>query len=483
MKSYFFTRVLVVIFSIASSCGLAIAEVSAEKNLKKIAKRHRVNLNNVSVYVRKIDETQPVLNWRADTPRNPASTIKLLTTFISLSELGPDFQWKTESYTQNKPADGVASNLFIKGYGDPYLVTEKFWRFVRGIRNKGLKHITGDLVLDKSYFEKITSDPAEFDGRPSRSYNVNPSALLLNFQSVNYQFRPDIANKKLLIIPEPDVGSKLINKVRLSGGRCGSWKHKISLKVDDTKTKFSGRYPRACGERGYYRVANEASPFIHGVFNKLWQEQGGVLDGKWKDAAVPEDAVLLHTIYSPPMIDVIRAINKYSNNVMTRQMLLTLGAEKYGTPGTTEKGRIVINDWLAANNFKFPELVIDNGAGLSRDTRISARHMGELLRFAYQDPRMPEFMSSLPIASYDGTLQRRFAGSQLQGRLHLKTGLLDDVRALAGYLLDNASQRWVVVILHNDHNAPRKAGERFQDDLLKWIYNQTSKNNKSDLIY
>jgi len=308
--------------------------------------------------------------------------------------------------------------------------------------------------------------------------------LLLNFQSINYQFRPDARNQRIKIIPEPDSGAKVINKVKLSGGRCGAWKRKIKFSHSGTdKTVFKGRFASSCGERGYYRVATNGSRFIYGVFKKLWQEQGGTLDGLWQEAVVPDDAKLLHTHYSPPISNVIRAINKYSNNVMTRQLLLTLGAEKIGLPGTVDKGRTVINDWLEENGFSFPELVIDNGAGLSRDTRISARHMGELLTFAYRDPRMPEFMSSLPIASYDGTLQKRFAGTALEGRLHLKTGLLDDVRALAGYLLDNNGQRWVVVIQHNDRNAPQRAGQRFQDAILRWVYLQTLPGNAEDLIY
>ena len=460
------------------------AQPSATSQFKKIARNYGINAGSVSVYLKKIGDQKPFLAWNADAPRNPASTIKILTTFVALTELGPNYKWKTESYSRALPVEGAIDDLYLKGYGDPYLITENFWRLIRGIKNNGLQYIRGDLVLDKSFFERIKNNPADFDGRPSRSYNVNPTALLLNFQSINYKFRPDALNQRIKIIPDPDTGAKIINKVKLSGGRCGAWKRKIKLKNGDSdKTVFKGRFASSCGERGYYRVATNGSQFIYGVFKKLWQEQGGTLDGQWQEAVVPEGAKLLHTHYSPPMSNVVRAINKYSNNVMTRQLLLTLGAEKIGLPGTVDKGRTVINDWLEEKGFNFPELVIENGAGLSRKTRISARHMGELLAYAYRDPRMPEFMSSLPIASYDGTLQKRFAGTALEGRLHLKTGLLDDVRALAGYLLDNNAQRWVVVIQHNDRNAPQRAGQNFQDAILRWVYLQTLPDNAEDLIY
>lgn len=459
------------------------AQTSPTSQFKKIARNYGISAGSVSVYLKKIGDQQPFLAWNADAPRNPASTIKILTTFVALTELGPNYRWKTESYSRVLPVKGAVDGLYLKGYGDPYLITESFWRFIRGIKNRGLRHIKGDLILDKSFFQRIKNNPADFDGRPARSYNVNPTALLLNFQSINYKFRPDALNQRIKIIPDPDAGTKVVNKVKLSGGRCGAWKRKIKLNTYPDKTEFKGRFASSCGERGYYRVATNGSQFIYGVFKKLWQEQGGTLAGQWQEAVVPDDAKLLHTHYSPPMSNVIRAINKYSNNVMTRQLLLTLGAEKIGLPGTVDKGRTVINDWLEENGFNFPELVIDNGAGLSRDTRISARHMGELLTFAYGDPRMPEFMSSLPIASYDGTLQKRFAGTALEGRLHLKTGLLDDVRASAGYMLDNNGQRWVVVIQHNDRNAPQRAGQRFQDAILRWVYLQTLPGNGEELIY
>ena len=166
----------------------------------------------------------------------------------------------------------------------------------------------------------------------------------------------------------------------------------------------------------------------------------------------------------------IRSINKYSNNVMTRQLLLTMGAELDTPPGTEDKGIRVVRDWLQQSSLDFPELVLENGAGLSRDERISARHLGELLLAAYYSPYMPEFMSSLPVLAMDGTLKRRMGGSDLAGRAHLKTGSLDDVRAQAGIMLDQQGRRMVVVALHNAPRAENYAGEAVQNALLRWVY-------------
>jgi D-alanyl-D-alanine carboxypeptidase/D-alanyl-D-alanine-endopeptidase (penicillin-binding protein 4) len=189
-----------------------------------------------------------------------------------------------------------------------------------------------------------------------------------------------------------------------------------------------------------------------------------------REEAVPTQARRLHVQYSPPLADVVRSINKFSNNVMSRQLLLTLGAERHGVPGTAAKGIEVVQAWLARRGLAFPELALDNGSGLSRAERISARHLGQVLLAGYASPFMPEFMSSMPIGALDGTLKRRFGGAPLEARLHLKTGSLNEVRSMAGYLLDRHGRRVVVVVLHNHPQLNTFAAEQVQDALLTWVY-------------
>lgn len=153
---------------------------------------------------------------------------------------------------------------------------------------------------------------------------------------------------------------------------------------------------------------------------------------------------------------------------MARQMLLTIGAEKQGTPTSVERSIRSIREWLAGKNLDFPELVLENGAGLSRQESISAQHLGDLLLSAWQSPVMPELMSSLPITAVDGTLEKRLKISDVAGQAHLKTGSLDGVRAMTGYLLDKKGRRWVVVFVVNHANAG--ASRVAQDALLEWVY-------------
>lgn len=435
-------------------------------------KQQHMSSKGLSVYVREIDSPLPLVAYGADTPRNPASTMKLLTTLAALERLGPAYTWKTEAYADAPVINGrLDGNLYLKGYGDPYLVIQHFWRFLRALRNNGLEDIHGDLVLDQDYFSPAPVDPGEFDGRPLRAYNVQPNALLVNFQAVDFRFLPEPEGKRLRIVADPLPSPLDVeNHVRLTHDGCRGWSRALHMQVLHDQVVFTGRYAADCGENEIFRVVTQPTQYIHGVFVSLWSEQGGRLDGGVRTANVPAGATLLHTGYSPPLSDIIRSVNKYSNNVMARQLLLTLGAEAQGPPGTEEKGIKVVRTWLADNHLDFPELVLENGAGLSREERISARHLGELLLTAYNSPYMPEFFSSLPVLAMDGTLKRRQEDSDLAGRAHIKTGSLDDVRAQAGLVLDRQGRRMLVVSLQNARHAEGYGGEAVQDALLHWVY-------------
>ncbi|HJX16612.1 MAG TPA: D-alanyl-D-alanine carboxypeptidase/D-alanyl-D-alanine-endopeptidase [Acidiferrobacterales bacterium] len=440
-------------------------------------KQHGLSSRGVSVYVHEIGQPEAILAVNADEPRNPASTMKLLTTLVALEELGPAYAWKTEAYASAPVRDGVLDgDLYIKGYGDPYLVIEHFWRFLRALRKGGLTEIRGDLVIDQGFFEPVPGQPADFDRRPHRAYNVQPRALLVNFQTVNFRFQPQPGLKRVQVIADPQPAQFAIdNRVRLTSGPCRGGAHAVGMQVADraglvNEASFtlvlSGGYSASCGADDFYRVVAGPEAYIHGVFRTLWTEMGGRFAGGVREAPVPDGAALLHSATSPPLSEIIRVVNKYSNNVMTRQLLLTLGAEKYGAPGTTEKGVAAIHAWLAQRDLKFPELVLENGSGLSRNERISARHLGAVLLAAWHSPAMPEFLASLPILSVDGTLKRRNGGG-LAGRAHLKGGSIDNVRAQAGLLLDERGRRLVVVVLHNDTRVT-SAGEQVQNAVLAW---------------
>jgi D-alanyl-D-alanine carboxypeptidase/D-alanyl-D-alanine-endopeptidase (penicillin-binding protein 4) len=425
----------------------------------------------VAVYARRLDADLPAIAEHSEQAMNPASVMKLVTTYAGLELLGPAYIWRTEFHAAKPPVDGVIDgDLILKGYGDPALTLEKFWSLVHALRVSGVREIRGDLVLDRSFFEPMAFDPGAFDGDPYRPYNAGPDALLVNFKSTGFHFR--VENGAVVITADPEAPQlEIVNRLKADRVGCGDWKSRLGYEVqerdDSIVIAFSGSYSERCGEKIYDLSLPRHADYIYRLFRSLWREQGGVFQGQWREGLTPAGSSPQVSIESPPLSDVIRLINKHSNNLMARQLLITLGAER-GQAASTEKGIAAIRTWLAASGLDFPELVLENGSGLSRNERISAHHLGELLATAYASPFMPEFMSSLPIYAVDGTFKRRSQTSAVAGRAHLKSGSLDEVRSLAGYLLDAHGQRWVVVFMVNHPRAG--LSKPAQEALLDWLY-------------
>lgn len=444
--------------------------------IEEILARSGMPARTLGVFVQDVASEEPLLEFNADVAFNPASTIKLLPTLVALDTLGPAYTWHTAAYAEGPVhAERLHGDLVVKGYGDPFLVVERFWRFVRGIRSAGVKHISGDVVADRSHFEVPTRDRAAFDGQPHRAYNAVPDALLLNYHAIRFEFIPDPGSRQVRIVPEPDPANLVvINRLKLTDARCTGRTYRIHMQVADEGNggivRFSGSYPAACGRHHLTRTIAPGTTFVLGVFENLWREMGGTIDGSLREGPASDEAKLLYVMQSLPLADIIRGINKYSNNVMTRQLIYTLGAERYGPPGTLRKGLDAIEYWLRARGLDLPDLVLDNGAGLSRGTRISPRSLGRLLRAAYQHPYMPEFVSSLPLSGVDGTMRDRFTDGPLKGRVHLKTGQIDNVKAMAGYVKSRSGRTYAVVSLQNHRGIHWGRGERVQDALLRWVF-------------
>ncbi len=461
-----------------AATALAAAAATLPQEVSQALQRAEVPLDDVSVFIQDVDASHPLLAHNADRPMNPASTMKLLTTYAALESLGPGHTWKTEVYAEEPVKDGVLrGNLVIKGYGDPRLDLQSFWMLTRQLRLTGLKEIRGDLVLDDSYFAAANSDPGGFDNRPYRAYNVGPEALLVHYRVVELRIVPDPEKNAVRVVADPVPGPlTLVNKLRLTHGPCNEWRDALKAEIrgapEPASVRLTGTFSTQCEEKSYLLNLYDNSRYIHGVFRELWTEQGGrfsggVRRGEWTGEGKP-----LVMYESPPLGDIVRDINKHSNNVMARQLLLTMGAELASVPGTVEGGRVAIRRWLADRGMDFPELVIENGSGLSRVERISARHLGELLLAAWKSPYMPEFIASLPIPAVDGTMKKRLSGSDLAGRAHIKTGLLEGVKTVAGYLVDNRGHRLVVVAFVNSPRAG--ASEAALDALLDWVYQAAS---------
>ncbi len=442
--------------------------------VRQILDIRKVPHDSLSVFVQDVDSGEVVLRWQDGVPRNPASTMKLLTTLVGLDILGSNYRWTTEVFALGEIEDGrLDGDLLIRGHGDPFLVTERVWQMLRLVRQAGIHEIGGNLLIDDSYFDVPERDPAEFDRRPLRAYNVAPNALLMNFKVVRYWFEPDHDRNAVRVWVDPPLQNlRVENKLALRRGYCGGYQRGITITANEAIDKmiFSGRFPTGCKSYAMDRTALSHNEFAYGLFTSVWRESGGEFSGGWMNAKAPEDVEPIVSFDSLPLADIISGVNKNSNNVMARQILYTLSAEVLGPPGTESGGRKVIEDWLAETGIEFPTLTLDNGAGLSREARVSAREFGDLLQFAWRKPYMPEYLASMAISGLDGTLRRKFDDARLTGQAHLKTGSLDHVSAIAGYLQSRSGRRFSVVMLHNFDDVHRGPGEEAQVALLRWLH-------------
>ena len=421
--------------------------------------------SSVSAWVQEIGAARPTVSVRAETPMHPASVMKLVTTYAALELLGPAYQWKTEAYLDGE-------QLVLRGYGDPKLNYESFWMLLRNLRGRGLRDLRGDIVLDRSFF-----GPAQynaFDNDVFRPYNVTPDALLVNFKALRFTFVPE-PDKGVRVFAEPALpGLEVVNSLKLAGGTCPdgirAFRELIqaSFQSKPPRASFSGVYPLECGERNLNVALHEPAEYVAAMIRQLWGEMGGTWTGTVREGTVSPAARLVYVHESEPLAEIVRDINKFSNNVMARQLFLTIGGELGGPPARAENAAGAIIEWVKTKKINAPELVLENGSGLSRGERITAQHLGQLLQAAWASPVMPEFVSSLPVVAPDGTMKKRLKGEGIAGSAHIKTGLLSDARSIAGYVLDRRGRRHVVVMIVNHPKAPQ--ADAAMDALLEWIY-------------
>jgi serine-type D-Ala-D-Ala carboxypeptidase/endopeptidase (penicillin-binding protein 4) len=475
-----FVRSSFLAFCLITNVNAAPLPSSVRQELKKA----NIPQSAIAVEVIEVGKHAPLIDLNVRRAMNPASTIKLLTTYAALDMLGPAYTWKTEAWIDGELKDGVLNgNLVLKGYGDPKFTIEQFWLWLSELRARGLRELRGDLVLDRSYYDLPEHDPAEFDEDPARAYNVGPDALLINFNTLRLRYMPE--GTGLRIVTEPPMeGVTLDNRLTPNGAitDCDNWDDLFSVQPNGDSVVLQGDYPVGCGEREQNLSVMPHTRYVGAVFRAVWKELGGTLQGKELDGTLGNNATLFSTHRSEPLSAVIRDINKFSNNVMARQLFLTLGESLPDAidrnPGPSnmperadhmslERSMLVMQTWQERNHLHFPEVVLENGAGLSRKERISAAHMAQLLQHAASHPLSAELQASLPILGVDGTVRKRLRDSPAASHAHLKTGTLEGVKAVAGYVKSVSGREWIVVFFINHPNA--RHGQSAQDSLIEWV--------------
>ena len=432
--------------------------------VRVLMKKHRIQAGKIGIVVQRLDTHERLVAHRVDTSLNPASIIKIATAASALDLLGSTHRFETKFMSDGRVEDGVIlGDLYVVGGGDPSMTVERFLLFLNKLRNRGIREIRGDLVIDDFFFDLPPHEPAAFDGAPLKPYNAGAGAFMVNFQTQRVVILPQ--GNIIQAYTEPPNDNFIVrNQIRSGKGRCRNWRGKIRevLRGDETRMTLTlkGVFPPRCGEQGFFIRALEKNAHAAGVFRAFWRRLGGKWLGQWRRGRAPATAQTLAVFESPPLSEVIASMNKYSNNVIARNLFLSLPAAHSSPPYSISEAHQTMSDWLAAVQVNGDGLVIDNGSGLSRKTRITAAQMAHLLRYIWRHPLRAELAASLPILGLDGTMRKRLKNKKITGEGRFKTGSLSGVKSIAGFFTRRRGARYTDCLHHQSKRRPHQGVSR-----------------------
>ena len=470
-----FSVVALSFFIFFSPAGQAASQKSAPSlpaPIQKALNSCKVPKSDFSLSVIPLSDKGTTLKFNGSTPRVPASSAKVITSAAALQLLGPAKVWTTRFVSSEEPdKKGVLNgDLYLVGHGAPSLTIERFWLLVDNLRARGVKEIKGNIIADRSHFDVTPIDPFAFDGEGNRPYNLGPDALMVNSRSFFIRIRPDKEAGVAYLYPEPRIaGVKLPESIPLSKEGCGAWRKQINPDFSNPlKPAFKGKFPLKCGPKDYFYTSLSADQYLQVVFADMWKKAGGSWKGKVVQGKLPEDSEdykVLASSYSEPLTKLVYNMNKYSDNIIARQLFLALAKTQKDEPKNLEGARAAVYEWAASLKIPASSLKIDNGSGLSRTTSVSTDAFVTVLKHMWNSPQMPEFVSSLPISGVDGTMRKRHVA---QGSAHVKTGYIQNVRSIAGYVQTKSGERYAVAAIVNGPSAINSIP--VMDAVISWVY-------------
>jgi D-alanyl-D-alanine carboxypeptidase/D-alanyl-D-alanine-endopeptidase (penicillin-binding protein 4) len=449
--------------------------VSAElpQPYKELINKYNFKKDSFSIVVKNLSAPEKkAIIYNGSKNFNPASLTKIITSFIALDKLGPNYKWKSDFYyTGQLKDDTIQGDLIFVGRGDASFSIDNLEFLIREIQKKGIKKIEGNLILDKSYFGKIPSI-IDFDADPMRAYNVLPNAISIQSNTINFKFTPLENNVKIDVKPELNY-LKIRNNLRLSNKNCVSWKQSLDYQksndfLDDTII-FQGFLSKKCSNKEIDLSVTDNSRYFYEVFKYLWTQNGGSFKGGyWVNDKQKLDGKILASHLSKPLGVLIRDMNKYSLNLMSRNLMLTVMKVDLKREVTEDDVNLFVLNWLSNQDISTNNIFVENGAGLSRKTSINADSLLEIMEKIYEHPYMPEMLASLSILNEDGTLETKMPFSKAKKNGHFKTGSLKNVSAIAGYLVDKGKNKKIVIFLMNDKEANKSYN--FQKELINLAF-------------
>lgn len=413
---------------------------------------------DVGIVVTAVETGEVLYQQNADQALIPASVNKILTAYSVLKKLKPTGTFKTQIYSVGPLKDGkLSGDLYIKGGGDPSLVSERLWMLVNEMIRAGIKTVSGNMVVDSTYFDEEKNPESRPKYLKDQAYNAPIGALSFNFNTTTIFVRPgDAPGEPPSVYIDPENAYvDLVNQA--TTGKANSKTTLVANRTDYVKGDIGdtvllrGSIPLDSKELHFYRNIVNPALYSGNMFKAFMEQRGLKFQGNVLEGKVPPQAKLVLEFDSLPLWQIIWGMNKFSNNFVADQVMKKMGADVWGPPGTLQKGITALQDALEDIGIKKETYTILDGSGLTRGTRISARNINKVLNTAYKDFSISsEFIASLGIAGEDGTLKRRFPNSSVHSLLRAKTGTLDGVSALAGYTPSADKEMLSFVILLND---------------------------------
>lgn len=375
---------------------------------------------------------------------NTASNTKLVTAAAALALLGPDFRYYTALYGAAPDPDGVVEgDLFIRGHGDPTLGTSELYQLVRELREHGVKKVKGGLVVDAGYFDDRDLPP-HFEEKPQdpAPYRAPVGATSLNFNAVTLSVRPAASGTGPCTVAVDPPNDYVVVESKVDTVKRGRTRIRIESEAvaGHMRVVMRGQLRADDGVKTYRRRVDDPVGYLGAALRAALTRSGIDLgDERIETGLLPTTATALAWRTSEPLAVLVRGLGKYSNNYVAEMLLKTIGAEARADktrPATWDDGLGAVRRWLVERIGWAPDsFYYGNGSGLYASNRFSPREIVRLLSIGYRDFRWgPDLVASLSIGGVDGTISRRMASGPAAGLVRAKTGTLDGVSTLSGYL-------------------------------------------------
>ena len=484
----------VLMAALLAGLGLSTAHAQLPESVSLLLRSANIPEDAMGAIVLRGNTT--VLSHGAERSMQPASTMKLVTTAVGLEQLGPIFRGRTELRTSADVINGVLKgDLILRGGADTDFNADVLEHMLQTLRTQGIVKIKGDLILDRQLFQPARPDigAPPFDESAEFRYNVIPDALLLNTNLLDINMNS--TDRQLSILMQPPLENvSITSDMKLIKGSCARWEDgwRPPEYRRDTSGKLQvilhGTFPQNCSKATSINVLDR-NDYADRLFRATWKRLGGTITGMVREApatglpptAEPVGTRMLADHVARALPEVLRDINKTSDNTLARTLFLSLGSlQSDGWLGsrpvamaapedTATRARQVIQEWFQRHNINTQGMLVDNGSGLSRTGRIAPAQMAGVLQAMQQSPWAPEFQSSLPIVALDGTMRKRLLNSPAAARARIKTGTLKNVVAIAGYVPDANNQLCVVVAMINSDLVGNGNGRAAVDALIEWV--------------